>query len=164
MIDTRIIPECYVDTIMIEGIGFRNPNHKLGIGETLKTLQLRGYKDKLGIAVIDKDKHAPKTLYSLYQLFRRVGNVEIRRQEGTKRFVIIHPNMEAWTYGEGQKAGINLSDFRLPGTYQGYRELCKSMKSIEHEGLKNYMNTLGQKETEIRIVRQIILELVAEFG
>jgi len=123
--ENRIIPECYADTVLIKVLGYNKPNHQLSNSQVLKTLDNKGYNNQIGIGVIDRDKNQPKKLELEYSKFKSLGSLEIRRKGNSKRFIIIHPNIEKWTWDEGKKNGIEPTKYKLPSNYSAYKDLCK---------------------------------------
>ena len=57
MIDLSIIPECYVDTNLIETIvpTVKGYNHQKGAGTVTRLMQSK-LKDKFAVGIVDKDK------------------------------------------------------------------------------------------------------------
>jgi hypothetical protein len=158
--DTRLIPECYVDTVLISVLGFPRASHKLNNSEVLKTLDLNGYNNSIGIGIIDRDKNQPKKLKEEYTLFKRNGNLEIKRKQDSKRFVIIHPNIEKWTFNEGQRLGIDLSKYNLPKDFNAYKYLCKKNGIENNSNIKQYFNALANKDSDIKTLKEMINDLL----
>lgn len=159
MMDKRIIPECYADTALTEVLGYQNPNHQLGEGNVINALLDRGYNNTIGIALIDKDKKQSKRVKA-YDLIRNFGEISLKRPPIENRFIIMHPNFEKWTWGEGQNAGLRTSDYNLPTDYVAYRKICKSQDAEKNSDLRSYLNALKQADTEIRLVDSLIKEIL----
>ncbi|MBX7204471.1 MAG: hypothetical protein K1X81_03505 [Bacteroidia bacterium] len=161
--ELRILPECYANTALTTVLGFRKANHKEGVGNILKALDSPGYNNSIGIALIDKDKQAPNRLKEDYQFYKRIGSLEIRRMGQSKRFVIIHPIFEKWTYDEGLIHNISTGEFGLPNDYSAYKDVCKRQDASVNFHLKAYLNSLLQIDSEIKELKQIIDQLIKEF-
>ena len=52
--NTNIYTECYADSLLIEMLGFKKPNHQFGINEVIK--RLLATKTNKAIGIIDDDK------------------------------------------------------------------------------------------------------------
>lgn len=162
--ENRIIPECYVDTVLIEILGYRKPNHKLNNSEVLKTLDSKGYNNSIGIGVIDKDKNQPKKLREEYSSYKKAGKLEILRKGDSKRFVIVHPNIERWTWEQGEQVGIDVQNYNLPKSYKAYLEICKKQNVGKNANIRNYLNALRNADTEIAYLKILIDTLIADHG
>ena len=56
MSNLNLIPECYGDTLLVEILGFKRPNHQTsGIGQVIKVMKEK-YSNRLAIGIIDADK------------------------------------------------------------------------------------------------------------
>lgn len=55
----NLIPECNVDTVFVEALGYKKPNHAPNINDVFKIFAKRKATEKL-IGFVDDDKRKPK--------------------------------------------------------------------------------------------------------
>ncbi len=155
--DNRLIPECYADTALIAILGYKNSNHQLGIGGVINVLKKLGYNNQIGIGIIDRDKKMPSDVNNQYKKILTKGSIEIRQMPNTKKFLIIHPNFETWTWDEGQRLNILYSE---KADRKSYKDVCKDKNALKDNKLKNYLNKLKQANSEIQELDIIIKDLI----
>ncbi|TAE85675.1 MAG: hypothetical protein EAY81_06270 [Bacteroidetes bacterium] len=156
--DTRLIPECYLDTALIEVLGYPSPSHQQNNSNVLKALDAKGYNNTVGIGVIDRDKTQPKKLETEYSLVKKVGDISIYRKDDSKRFVIVHPNIEKWILEVGEKADVSPEDYGVPSDLKALKSISKSAKIQSNPNVRNYINALKMRDTAIKKLKELIEE------
>lgn len=160
--DIRIIPECYVDTALMEVLGFGITNHKLNNSEVIKTLDNKGYNNTIGIGVIDRDKNQPKRLKDEYKVIKRVDDLELyQKRDNSNRFIIVHPVIEKWIDSEAQKYQINRNNYGLPQDFKAFKDMTKDINISKKVGIKNYLSTIqNQQNSGFQKLKSLIIELL----
>ena len=104
----RILPECYGDTLLVELLGFKKPNHQVeGINQVLNELEVNMPK-QIAVGVIDYDKkiRGPKTQ-------QRAGPISAPRPDADHWQVVAGPRARAAPgrkgRGRGRKCGQALA-------------------------------------------------------
>jgi hypothetical protein len=138
----QIIPECYADTLLVEMLGFDRPNHQLGIGKVIGMFE-KGLKNRIAVGIIDDDKVKPKD-FDKFQ-------VEAER-DGIKRLIkdkhsilVIKPVFEDWVFENAAAVEVEPSKFGFHSRKQ-FREACKKMDAKKNPQLRQFLNTLKQKQ------------------
>lgn len=130
MIDYTIIPECYLDTNLIETIvpPTKGYNHQKGCGSVARLMQGK-LKDKFAVGIVDKDKNELKYAEEFAEIVN-AGDMQLFRHKNahTHHYLIfINPAIERWIMNSAENAGLSLSDFGLPNDL---KELTKRTKKI----------------------------------
>ena len=153
MIDLSIIPECYVDTNLIETIvptkmGY---NHQKGCGTVTKLMQGK-LKDKFAVGIVDKDKKELKYADE-FEKIAETGDMQLFRHKDAKihHFLIfITPAVEKWIINNANTAGISLEQFELSSDLKELTKMTKKMTSKNDPNFKRLFRTL--KECNVRSI------------
>jgi hypothetical protein len=159
--DFHIIPECYVDTNLIETIvppNGRGYNHQKGCATVAKTMREHAQlRDGFAVGIIDKDK---KELdYAL--LFEEIvdkGQLKLlKHPQKHHYFILIVPAMEKWILSNAAEVGIDLIDFDLSNDLNQLRTQSKKMTTKHDPRFKNLFRELKRKEASgVMILQQWI--------
>ncbi len=130
MIDYSIIPECYVDTNLIETIvpPTRGYNHQKGCGTVTRIMQSK-LKDKFAVGIVDKDKKELKYAEEFDEI-TSVVDIQLFRHKNPEThhyLIFINPAIEKWIMSNAESVGISLKEFGLP---DDLKELTKRTKKI----------------------------------
>ncbi len=138
MIDLSIIPECYVDTNLIETIvpTIKGYNHQKGAGTVTRLMQSK-LKDKFAVGIVDKDKKQLK--YSEeFDLEIDIGDLLLFKHKNKEKhhyLIFINPAIEKWIIKNADEVGVSLQDFGLP---ENLKELTKITKKITSKKDNNF--------------------------
>lgn len=145
-VDLSIIPECFVDTNLIETI---NPpkkgyNHQKGCGNVAKTMQNK-FKDSFAVGIIDRDK---KEIKYLDEFELKVTTTELFLfQHPTKpHFIIqISPAVESFIMDCAKQNKIDLEGFGLPDNINELKKITKKQTSKRNPQLSRLFTELKNK-------------------
>jgi len=142
----RIIPECYGDTVFIEVLGYKNPTRALNINEVLKSLASRKPNNK-SIGIVDNDKKAQKFLgqYDLIESPKKLDTLSKIKLYTNHLLIIIKPELEPFLRNCAQETNINPSDYGFCDI-KLLENACKDFHTHKNDRLKNFLNTLKQKQ------------------
>lgn len=137
--DLSIIPECYIDTNLIETIvpSAKGYNHQKGCG-TVARLMKRKFHDMFAVGIIDKDKRLIKYLEE-FKIEIESENLQLFRHKDLKRhhyMIVINPAIERWILTNVEQASISLKDFDIPTEFEEFKKITKRITSKKDEKLK----------------------------
>ena len=160
--NNRIIPECYIDTALMEVLGFGKTNHQLNNSEVIKTLDNKGYNNTVGIGVIDRDKNQPTRLKEEYRVIRKLDDLELyQKNDNSKRYIIVHPVIEKWIDSEAEKYRINRAKFGLPHDFSAFKKISKDINIGRKSGIKDYLSAIqNQQNSGFQKLKDLINELL----
>jgi hypothetical protein len=145
MMDESVIPECFVDTNLIETLvpPQTRYNHQKGCGTVTKIMKER-FADRFALGVIDKDKHQVDYLKE----FEEVCNTDslILHKHRTRHHYIIQisPAIERFIINNALAAGIALTDFGLPSDFDLLIRESKKVNSKNDPRFKRLFRSLMQ--------------------
>jgi hypothetical protein len=148
--DLHILPECYVDTNLIETIvpptksGY---NHKKGCDNVVKAmLETSALKDSFALGIVDEDKEILE--YSKeFELITDQKQLKLLKHPQKNHYLIyVIPAVEKWIIHNADEVNISLVDFNLPHDYSLLRKYSKVVTSNRDIKFKNLFKSLQKQE------------------
>lgn len=127
-----ILPECYVDTNLVNTLTDGTCNHKKGCATVCKSLD-NEFADKFAVAVIDKDKREPKQVSQFSVLAENYGIVVRKHQQRPHFLIEINPAIEVFILNAVNELHISLSAYGLPENVNALKKLTKSVNAKESQ-------------------------------
>jgi hypothetical protein len=153
----NLIPECNVDTVFVEALGYPNPNHAPSIATVCQILERKKVNQK-SIGFIDDDKKKPAYI-SNFQLVENLGTVKLLKHIGkSQHLVIVSPAMDGFIFECCNDLAISLSKYGLPTGFREFLSKTKSEAIRRDPKFKNLLNTIAQsKHAKITKIRSWII-------
>lgn len=124
--DLSILPECYVDTNLIETLvpPHKGYNHQMGCGTVAK--KMKEYFDNgFAFGIIDKDKKELDYLREFTEIIVS-GNLRLHKHRTKNHYMIqIHPAIERFLLENAALADISLLDYNLPSDLDSLKKFQK---------------------------------------
>ena len=140
----NIIPECYADTVLVEMLGFTRPNHVLNsnISTVLKTVK-SSHPNQQVVGIIDSDRGKGEKLLDGFELAEEQHDIK-KYTRGKHTILVICPAFESWVFQNADQKKIDPADhgFHTP---KYFRNKCKDINAKRNQSLKQFLNTLKQK-------------------
>ena len=128
--DLAIIPECYVDTNLIETLvppNNKGYNHKKGCGAVTKVMKEK-FADRFALGIIDKDKKQMNYLNE-FNVVINSGSLLLHKHKTKPHYIIqINPAVEAFIIQSAISVGILITDFDLPADRNLFKKYPKHYK------------------------------------
>ncbi|MDO9267520.1 MAG: hypothetical protein Q7T96_00220 [Methylobacter sp.] len=137
-INYRIIPECYIDTNLVETIvpperagSTRGYNHQHSCNKVVGIMKDK-LNDDFAVGILDYDKR-PLSQTSKFELLTEKQSLKLYKHPEKNHYLIFHPPIEQWILDEAKQVGISLDApaYNLPTT------LKELMNETKHEHSKN---------------------------
>lgn len=161
--DLSVIPECYVDTNLVETLvpPQRGYNHQKGCGTVTKVMK-EHFADNFALGIVDKDKKELDYLKE-FDLVLAKGSLELHKHKVRNHFIIrVVPAMERFILHNANKAGVNIEDFGLPSDFDRFRKTTKTVNSKKDERFKQLFRELRRHNlADLELLSTIINYLVA---
>ena len=139
----HIIPECYADTLLVEMLGFERPNHQLGIGSVLAIFE-KQFKNRRAIGVIDDDKMKPNRFDLFEVVENKLGIKKLTKPETQHVILVISPAFEDWIFEKAKAVSVDPTKYGFRNA-KYFRHQCKSVNVRDNQSVKQFLNTLKQK-------------------
>lgn len=124
--DDHIIPECYIDTILIETLvrpGKKTYNHQKGCGAVAKEMKEK-FNDNFAVGIIDKDKELVNYVLEFKPVVIKY-DVELYKHPHKNHYMIVHPPIEKWIIEQAAQTNLKLPDYNLPDDFKLLRKITK---------------------------------------
>ncbi len=146
--DLFIIPECYIDTNLIETLvptssGY---NHQKGCGTVTKVMQ-KQFKDRFSLGIIDKDKHVLNYLNEFNEVCRSGSLILHRHKTRHHYFIQVYPAIERFILDNANACNLSLSDFSLPTAFNEFKKLTKSVNSKNDDRFRRLFKAMDRHGT-----------------
>ncbi|RYZ27847.1 MAG: hypothetical protein EOO10_11465 [Chitinophagaceae bacterium] len=142
--DLAIIPECYVDTNLVETLvppAGKGYNHQHGCGTVTKVMKER-FADRFALGIIDKDKKEVDYLQECNVVLTS-GSLLLHKHKIKHHYVIqISPAIERMIFTNAAAAGITVTDYGLPADMASFQKLAKTRTSKNDDRFKRLFRAL----------------------
>jgi len=148
--DLAVIPECYVDTNLVETLvpPKTRYNHQHGCGTVSKRMR-ETFSNSFALGIIDKDKKEIEYLKEFDELIK-VGNLFLHKHKHLHHYIIqISPDIERFILSNAQETEVDLSDFGLPTVIDTLKKQSKTVRSKDDDRFKRLFKAIrrnGSKE------------------
>ena len=147
MKDLYIIPECYIDTCLVESmLETEGVNHQKGCNAVAKKMMESNLKDQFSIGIIDNDKRQ----HSYVGEFKEIAHTQhitlLKHKERPHYFVRVSPAMDGLIFDCANELGVNLKDYGLPSTLEELTKVTKDVKAKNDARFKELFKSLKQSE------------------
>lgn len=155
--DLSVIPECYVDTNLIETLvpPQRQYNHQKGCGTVTKVMKEK-FADSFAVGIIDKDKKEVEYLKQFTELAHSDGLVLHKHKTKHQYIIQIVPGMERFIFNCLAECGISPEDFELPADLELFRKESKTTNSKDDDRFRRLFKALRNAQA-VDIIRLLNL-------
>lgn len=136
-----VVPECYVDTNLMNVLLNKLCNHQKGCATVCKTLETR-LSDQFAIAIIDKDKNEPKAVEQYIPIGESEYIIVSKHQTRAHYLIQIKPAIERFILYAAAELNVNLSDYGLPEELNELRKITKTTTATEDATFARLFHTL----------------------
>lgn len=151
-----IFPECYVDTNILKTLlCLDGVNHKHGCSNVMVGMKTGRFSDGFAIGIIDDDKK--KTYdYADFQLLASSEHLRLMKHKTRHHYLIfVCKAAEDFLLSCAAELSLNLSDYGLPDTLEGLKEVTKDSESDKEPRIKKLVNALRISSEMSRLDRTL---------
>lgn len=141
--DQLVIPECYVDTNLIETIvpPTERYNHQKGCGTVTKVMKERMH-NSFALGIIDKDKQEVEYLKEFDQV-HATDSLILHKHNTRHHYIIqISPAIERFMMAAATAVNLSLEDFGLPLDFDELKRRAKTTTSKNDPDFKRFFRAL----------------------
>lgn len=150
-----IIPECYVDTNLIETlVKAQGCNHQKGCNQVCKVMKEK-FAERFAVGIIDADRRRPSYLAEFNKIGER-GHLQVLKHSVRPHFIIlISPAIDQFILDLASEQNINLQNFNLPSDLQSFTRQSKNVLSNKDKRFRSLFYAL-KSATEISIFASLL--------
>lgn len=142
MKDLYIIPECYIDTCLVESmLETEGVNHQKGCNVVTGVMDSK-YGDKFAVGIIDDDKKKPSYVSEFYTLATTEHLALMKHWNRPHYLVLVKPAMDGFILSCVGKTGINLADYDLPSDLKSFTKETKCVATKNDARFKKLFHEL----------------------
>jgi hypothetical protein len=146
--DDFIIPECYLDTNLMETlvIPAKSYNHQKGCHTVAKVMQEK-FGDSFALGILDHDKNKVFYLDKFAQIAEQHG-VTLFKHPEKHHYLILHPPIESWLIKQAEETNLALADYELPTDLRSLRKITKVASSKNDHRFKRLFRDLKNQNAD----------------
>lgn len=154
-----IIPECYIDTNLVETLVCTGGcNHQKGCNQVAKIMQEK-FADRFATGIIDADKRRPGYLNE----FREIAaseHLKLFRHSTRPHFIIlVHPAADGFILSCAKVAQINMADYELSPILKEFTGQTKNVMSNKDARFKRLFKSM-KDVGEMKLLESLLDYLV----
>lgn len=142
MKDLYIIPECYIDTNLVETLLVTDGcNHQKGCNTVVKTMQQK-FSNAFSVGIIDEDKRQVSYVQEFQEIVR-TSSLRLKKHNAKPHYLImVSPAMDAFLLKCAEERGVSLEEFGYPSRLKDFTSLTKSVTSKNDPAFKRLFRAL----------------------
>ena len=150
MIDNHILPECYLDTNLIETLvppknQKKGYNHQKGCNDVIRVMQKK-FIAQFALGILDVDKDSPDKLQvKQFYFIDEKYSVKLYKHQIENHYLLLHPPIEKWLIMEAQQVNLSLEYHSLSSNLNELKKLSKPATSKNNPRFKTVFEELKQK-------------------
>ncbi len=149
--DDLIIPECFLDTLLVETLVFPTKayNHQKGCNTVCKVMR-EELNDSFALGILDDDgtTRRPDYLKKEFKLVAEHYQVQLYKHTEKHHYLILHPPIENWLVKQAEENNLALADYELPTDLKSLRKITKVASSKNDHRFKRLFRDLTNQNAE----------------
>jgi len=141
--DDFIIPECFLDTMLVETLVFpvKAYNHQKGCHTVAKVMQEK-LNDCFALGILDKDKE-PVIYLDKFSRVVEQHEIALYKHPEKNHYLILHPPIERWLMNQAEESNLALANYELPADLKALRRITKVASSKNDHRFKMLLASLS---------------------
>lgn len=153
-----IIPECYVDTNLVETLVCNDGcNHHKGCNNVAKVMQTK-FAQRFAIGIIDADKRRPGYLAEFVALASSAHLTLYRHLKRKHYIILVSPAVDTFILACAGSAGVKMEDFGLPSKLMDFTEQAKKVMSNKDKRFKRLFRA-SENSAELQLLKSVLTYL-----
>lgn len=154
-----IIPECYIDTNLVESlVCYGGCNHQKGCNQVAKVMQEK-YANRFAVGIIDADKRRPGYLNEFSEICSS-KHIKLFRHSVRCHFIIlIHPAADGFILSCAENAQIQMKDYGLSPILKEFTSQTKNVMSNKDYRFKRLFKSIEDVD-EMKLLKELLDYLV----
>lgn len=152
MKDLFIIPECYIDTNLVETlITTEGCNHQKGCNTVVNTMQKK-FGNGFALGIIDNDKRQVGYVSEFFEI-ASTASLSLKKHCSKPHYLImVSPAMDGFLLKCAEELNINMEKYGYTSSLKEFTSITKSVTSKNDSGFKKLFKALDNAQ-EIIVLR-----------
>lgn len=153
-----VMPECYVDTNLIEYLLGASVNHQHCCSKVVALLNGK-FADAFAIGIIDKDKFELGYIKEC-DVIAKTKHLTLMKHKSRPQYLItIYPAIDKFVLDCSKEQGVQTEKFGIPSNLKEFTKISKSITSNSDVRFKNLFNAI-KKSSEFCILKRTLQYLL----
>ena len=161
----EIMPECYIDTMLVGSLLDAKVNHKSSCNEVAREMEKGKYKDAFAVGIIDNDKRKLSYIESFEEI-GRTDNLTFLKHKNKHHYVIKvgkeHKAMETFIMANVEAIGMKMEDFGLPSDIDELKKHTKNSVTTQKDPRIIRLCKSLRQSPEVTKLQNVLAYLAAE--
>lgn len=142
MKDLFIIPECYIDTNLVETLIITDGcNHQKGCNTVVKTMQQK-FANAFSVGIIDEDKRQVSYVKEFSEI-ARTPSLRLKKHGSKSHYLImVSPAMDGFLLKCAEELGISMEEYGYTSCLKEFTSITKSVTSKNDSAFKKLFKAL----------------------
>ena len=154
----NVIPECYVDTNLIQYLIQGTVNHQHGCNNVVGKIK-NSFHDRFAIGIIDNDKDQVGYLKDCLKIAQTTHLQFFKHKTLPHYLITVDPATDQFILECANNLGVNPENFNLPSELQAFTKRTKKTSSNNDPDIRNLIRSIGD-HAEIKALRQSLQYLI----
>ncbi len=150
----NVVPECYVDTNLIELLLDASVNHQHCCSKVVGLLNSK-LIDKFAIGIIDRDKVELGYIRDCNEVAKSEHLTLLKHKNRSQFLITIYPAVDGFVLDCARQQGVNPVDFGIPSDLKGFTKVSKAVTSNADTRFKSLFATL-KNNPEIKTLKIVL--------
>ena len=132
---TNIMPECYVDTNLIEYLIGDTVGHQHCCSKVVGTMK-RVFADRFAVGIIDDDK-VEMGYVNECELIALTHHLKLMKHKEKPHYIIlVNPAIDGFIMDCAKEMGLNIKEYNLPENFNAFKKRAKSTTSARDKDFR----------------------------
>lgn len=151
----QILPECYVDTNLVQVImQIKGVNHQNSCGQVTNVLQQQ-FKDRFAVGIIDNDKRQSDYSKESIVIARSKELTLCKHKDSHHYLVKINNIMERFIINCAKEQGVDLNQYDIPSDLEGLKKITKTKDSLNNPKLQIAFKAISHSN-EMVLLKEVL--------
>ena len=132
----NVLPECYVDTNLIQYLMHGTVNHQRSCNKVVGTLK-RSFSNRFAIGIIDKDKVEVGYLAECDAIVNSEHLCVLKHRVLPHYLITISPAVDGFLLDCAKEQGVSLKDYQLPSDLKEFTKQTKKITANKNPSIRN---------------------------
>lgn len=154
--DWHIVPECYIDTNLVEFLlNSYGVNHQKGCNAVAKKMMESNLKEQFSIGIIDNDKRQHSYVNEFIEIAHTQHITLLKHKSRPHYFVRISPAIDQFILDCAAEQDVNLHDYGLPSELAEFTKITKDVNAKNDYRFKSLFGAIEDSK-EIAMLRSVL--------
>ncbi len=148
--DNHLMPECYLDTNLMETIlpPQKAYNHQKGCNTVIKVMR-ENFNGRFALGILDIDKASfAKLRTKQFILLKEHNGLMLYKHLSESHYLILHPTIEKWLIEEAKQINLSLEYYQLSSDFEELKKLAKPQTSKNNPRFKTVFEKLKEQNAK----------------